>query len=148
MPFSPLCKRGAGGDLPSGLILEGDLDLPLSYSRNLKVPSRELRSGMTDAEQRIWFRLRRKQVLGIQFYRQKPIGPYIVDFYAPTAQLVIEVDGCQHLEPEHAMRDADRDAFLTERGLFVVRFNNLQALLQTEVVMEEIERICRERIRY
>lgn len=100
---------------------------------------------MTDAEQCIWARVRRKQILGIQFYRQKPIGPYIVDFYAPAAKLVIELDGSQHLEPEHARRDAARDAFLEDQGLLVQRFNNVQALIETEEVMEEIFRLCKER---
>jgi len=129
----PFGKGGLGGDLP------------LLYSRNLKEPSRELRSFMTDAEQCIWARVRRKQILGIQFYRQKPIGPYIVDFYAPAAKLVIELDGSQHLEPEHAHRDAARDAFLEDQGLLVQRFNNMQALTETEEVMEEIFRLCKER---
>lgn len=65
----------------------------LPYSKNLKEPSRTLRKEMTDAEQALWSRLRGKQILGVQFYRQKPIGPYIVDFYAPAAKLIIEVDG-------------------------------------------------------
>lgn len=119
--------------------------MPLLYSRNLKEPSRDLRIGMTEAEQRIWSYVRRKQVLGIQFYRQKPIGPYIVDFYAPSAKLVIELDGSQHLEPEHARRDVERDTFLAEQGLFVQRFDNMQALTETAAVMEEIFRLCGER---
>lgn len=73
----------------------------LEYSRNLKEPSRELRKEMTEAEQKLWGHLRRKQILDIQFYRQKPLGPYIVDFYAPAAKLVVEVDGSQHHEPEY-----------------------------------------------
>ena len=100
---------------------------------------------MTDAEQCIWSHVRCKQILGIQFYRQKPIGPYIVDFYAPAATLVIELDGSQHFEPEHARRDAERDAFLTDQGLLVQRFNNMQALTETEEVMEEIFSLCKER---
>ena len=77
----------------------------LPYGQNLKSPARELRSGMTDAEQLLWSRVRRKQILGIQFYRQKPIGPFIVDFHAPAAGLVFEVDGGQHFEDEHRRRD-------------------------------------------
>lgn len=119
--------------------------MPLLYSRNLKEPSRELRSSMTEAEQRIWSQVRCKQILGIQFYRQKPIGPYIVDFYAPAAKLVVELDGSQHLEPEHSRRDAERDTFLAEQGLLVKRFNNIQALTETGAVMDEILRVCRER---
>ena len=52
----------------------------LPYNRNLKKPARYLRKKMTDSEQMLWYRLRRKQLLGVQFYRQKPIGKYIVGF--------------------------------------------------------------------
>ena len=52
----------------------------LEYGRHLKKFARRLRNGMTDAEQRLWFRVRRKQIGGVQFYRQKPIGAFIVDF--------------------------------------------------------------------
>lgn len=51
------------------------------YNKYLKLPSRDLRNSMTDAEQLLWQRLRRKQILGLQFYRQKPILNFIVDFY-------------------------------------------------------------------
>lgn len=117
----------------------------LEYSRNLKPPSRELRNNMTDAEQMLWSRLRGKQLLGVQFYRQKPIGPYIVDFYAHAAMLVIEVDGGQHYEPEHARKDAERDRCLSESGLLVMRFDNLQVLQETDAVVEEIYRMIEKR---
>ncbi|RSN78783.1 DUF559 domain-containing protein [Acinetobacter haemolyticus] len=52
------------------------------YNKNLKLPSRDLRSNMTDVEQFLWSRFRCKQILGLQFYRQKPILNFIVDFYS------------------------------------------------------------------
>ncbi len=117
------------------------------YSKNLKEPSRALRKDMTDAEQALWSRIRRKQILGIQFYRQKPIGPYIVDFYAPAVGLVIEVDGGQHFETAHAKRDAVRDSILAGQGLKVLRVDNRQALLEMDAVIEEIFRVCGERMK-
>lgn len=119
--------------------------MPLPYSRNLKQPSRDLRTGMTDAEQTLWKRLRGKHILGIQFYRQKPIGPYIVDFYAPAVRLVIELDGSQHHEAKHARKDTERDASLASQGLFVLRFDNRQVLQETEAVLMEIFQVCGER---
>ncbi len=71
----------------------------LRYNTRIKSRARLLRANPTDAERRLWGRLRRKQILGVQVYRQKPIGNYIADFYAPAARLVIEVDGSQHFEP-------------------------------------------------
>ncbi len=84
--------------------------------------------------------MRRKQTRTVQFYRQKPIGNYIVDFYAPRANVVVEVDGSQHMEVEHAEADSQRDAYLASEGLRVLRFDNLQVLNETEGVMEMILR--------
>ena len=70
----------------------------LKYSSNLKDKARRLRAEMTDSERVLWARLRRKQVHSVHFYRQKPIGNHIVDFYAPKAKLVVEADGSQHEE--------------------------------------------------
>jgi very-short-patch-repair endonuclease len=118
----------------------------LEYSSNLKEPSRELRRKLTEAENALWSRLRKKQIQGVQFYRQKPIGRYIVDFYAPAAKLVVEVDGSQHFEPEHMKRDAERDLCLAEEGLLVMRFDNLQVLRETDAVVETIARTIQERL--
>jgi len=93
---------------------------------------------MTDAERLLWFRLRRKQLSGYCFYRQRIIGEYIVDFYCREASLVIEIDGGQHFHGEKKKKDIDRDAFLKGRGLKVLRFNNQQVLKNTESVLEAI----------
>ena len=62
----------------------------LPYNRRLKTKARSLRTKPNDAELHLWQCLRRKQILGVQFYRQKPIANYIADFYAPAAKLVVE----------------------------------------------------------
>jgi very-short-patch-repair endonuclease len=113
----------------------------LPYDKNLKAHSRALRSNMTDAEQTLWQCLRRKQINGWQFYRQKPLGPYIVDFYCAAARLVVEIDGSQHFEAAHQLADRQRDAYLQGLGLRVLRFDNRQVLLQTDAVLEVIRRI-------
>jgi very-short-patch-repair endonuclease len=110
----------------------------LKYNPALKQNARALRINMTDAEQRLWLRLRRKQLLGVQFYRQKPIGDYIVDFYAPQAGLVVEVDGSQHLEAVQRERDEQRSTFLEEQGLRVLCFDNRQVLQELDRVIEMI----------
>jgi very-short-patch-repair endonuclease len=58
----------------------------LRYTADLKGQARELRKKLTDSESALWSRLRGKQLMGIQFYRQKPIGQYVVDFFAPRAK--------------------------------------------------------------
>ena len=117
----------------------------LKYDPQLKITARSLRTGLTDAEQRLWKRLRRKQILGVQFYRQKPIGNYIADFYAPAARLVVEVDGSNHFEPAQARHDAQRSEFLAQQGLTVLRFDDRQVSLQPEIVAEEIFRVIKNR---
>lgn len=112
--------------------------MALWYKAALKVNSRRLRSSMTDSERMLWSKLRGKQLLGIQFYRQKPLGKYIVDFYAPKVKLVLEVDGGQHLKRLNLTKDTERDECLKKLGLRVLRFDNLQVLKHTEAVMEAI----------
>lgn len=94
---------------------------------------------MTKPEQLLWQRIRRKQIQGVQFYRQKPLLQFIVDFYAPAADLVIEVDGAQHLEPVHLAKDEERDKLLAGMGLTVLRFSNQQIFHNLDVVVEEIK---------
>ena len=108
------------------------------YNKNLKQPSRDLRNNMTDAEQLLWQRLRRKQILGLQFYRQKPILNFIVDFYCPAANLVIECDGGQHYTAEGLEADRARDQALAQLGLNVLRFDNRQILTKIGGVVEKI----------
>jgi len=110
----------------------------LRYNPKLKDPARALRTHLTDSEQILWSRLRRKQILGAQFYRQKPLDNYVVDFYAPSAQLIIEVDGSQHFAVAQAAYDQERTEYLESQGLRVLRFTNLEASRETEAVVEKI----------
>jgi very-short-patch-repair endonuclease len=112
----------------------------LRYSANLKTLARELRKKQTDSESLLWSHLRGKQLMGVQFYRQKPIGNHIVDFFAPSVKLVIEIDGSQHLENEQLQKDKKRDAYFTGHGLEVLRFESRAVLTETEAVLEIIHR--------
>lgn len=116
----------------------------IEYDPKLKEKARRLRAQMTDSERALWARLRRKQVQSVQFYTQKPLGNYIVDFYAPKARLDVEVDGSQHKDNEHTAADLRRDADLGSEGLRVLRFDNLQVLKEIEGVMEVILRAVAE----
>ncbi|WP_436913031.1 endonuclease domain-containing protein [Acinetobacter schindleri] len=108
------------------------------YNKNLKQASRDLRNNMTDAEKLLWSRLRNKQILALQFYRQKPILNYIVDFYCPAANLVIECDGSQHFIDEGLDADRIRDETLAQLGLKVLRFDNSQVMGRIDDVVEVI----------
>ena len=94
----------------------------LYYNKKLKYTARTLRKNMTDTEILLWSRIRRKQLKEYQFYRQKTIGNYIVDFYCPFARLIIELDRSQHYEEEGMRKDKVRDQYLTGLGFQVMRF--------------------------
>jgi very-short-patch-repair endonuclease len=76
--------------------------------------------------------------MGVRFRRQRPIGPYIVDFYCPEYGLVVEVDGQQHTHPSQVASDEERTAYLVGRGLRVLRFSNDQVLGQPDSVLRGI----------
>ena len=112
----------------------------LRYNGNLKNKARQLRKNLTDSENTLWSRLRNKQLLGVQFYRQKPIGGHIVDLYAPKAKLVIEIDGSQHLQGDRVQKDRRRDEFLVSIGLKVLRFDSREILKERDAVIDVIYR--------
>jgi very-short-patch-repair endonuclease len=109
------------------------------YNPKLKHLSQELRKNMTDAEKLLWSKLRMKQLKGLMFSRQKPIGGYIADFYCHKAKLVIEVDGGQHFSSDTIDYDRIRDEFISSLGLTVLRFTNTDVLQNIDGVIEVIE---------
>ena len=110
----------------------------LHYDKQLKIFSQQLRKNSTDAEKYLWSRLRGKQLKGYQFYRQKGIGHYIVDFYCPKAGLEIELDGGQHYEETDKEKDRVRDDVLKRTGLRVLRFSDREVFENIDAVMERI----------
>jgi very-short-patch-repair endonuclease len=118
----------------------------LRYKDQLKHKARQLRKNMTDSERVLWSRLRGKQLSDVQFYRQKPIGEHIVDFFAPRTKLVVEVDGSQHLEGEQVEKDRYRDEYLATVGLKVLRFNSREVLEEADAVVEVIYRTMSEQL--
>lgn len=110
----------------------------LRYDKELKTFSQRLRKNMTDAENLLWSILRRKQLKGYQFYRQKIIERYIVDFYCPMANLVIELDGGQHYSERGKKQDNIRDKVIEERGMKVLRFSDREVFEDIEAVIERI----------
>jgi very-short-patch-repair endonuclease len=105
----------------------------------LKPAARKLRSNMTECEQLIWARISKKQLCGIRFHRQRVLGPFIVDFYAPSIKLVLEIDGIQHHEAEHLAQDKFRDQYFEAQGIKVLRLDNHQVKYHLE---QSIEIIC------
>jgi very-short-patch-repair endonuclease len=100
--------------------------------------ARTLRKEATPPERILWRFLRNEQ-LGVKFRRQHPIGPYIADFYTRDAGLVVEVDGADsHGSPEQAAYDAERDRFMQNLGLTILRIPARDVLRQTQSVLSLI----------
>ncbi len=110
----------------------------LVYNLKLKTYSRELRKNMTDAEKRLWSKVRLKQLKGYRFQRQRIIGEYIVDFYCPGAKLIIEVNGSQHYSNAIAEADRIRDEYMRNQGLKVLRFTDSEVLKNIQGVIENV----------
>jgi very-short-patch-repair endonuclease len=98
--------------------------------------ARSLRREMTEAENRLWYHLRDRRLLGFKFVRQYPIARYYADFACREAMLVVEADGGQHLPK----RDARRDASIRAAGYTLLRFWNHDVLGNTTGVLETIMR--------
>ncbi len=109
------------------------------YNPKLKPLSQELRKNMTDAEKQLWSKLKMKQLKGLMFSRQKPLGEYIADFYCHQARLVIEVDGGQHFLDDTIEYDRIRDEFMMSSGIKVLRFTNTDVMENIEGVVAVIE---------
>ncbi|MBI5756430.1 MAG: endonuclease domain-containing protein [Nitrospirae bacterium] len=101
-----------------------------------RIRARELRKNMTEAERVLWKHLRLRQIHGLKFRRQQPIGKYIVDFICFEKRLIIELDGGQH--SEQIVYDLERDTWLERQGFHILRFWNDKVLKETEVVKEVI----------
>ena len=104
----------------------------------LKFTARTLRKEMTHHEQILWQNLCKKKILGCQFYRQKVIAGYIVDFYCASGNLVVELDGSQHKQIEAMAYDKERTRVLQSLGLKVLRFDNMQVETHLDEVIAEI----------
>jgi very-short-patch-repair endonuclease len=97
--------------------------------------ARQLRRNQTDAERRLWMALRDRRLAGYKFRRQRPVGPYVVDFVSIRFRLVIEVDGSQHADSE---ADTRRTAWLERYGWRVVRVWNNEVSGSPGAVAEHI----------
>ena len=110
----------------------------LKYDKRLTALARENRKNQTPAENLIWQKvLRSKQLEHYKFHRQKPIGPYVVDFYCAELRLVIEIDGDSHAE--QIDYDTQRTAFLESRGLRVIRYANRDILSNLASIYEDLQ---------
>jgi very-short-patch-repair endonuclease len=107
-----------------------------TYTCALIPRAREMRSNMTEPEKRMWYQC--LQHLPHRFRRQRPFGPYIVDFYCAELKLAIEIDGDSHATADGIAYDAERTAFLEGLGLRVIRFSNHEVMNNIDGVFERL----------
>jgi adenine-specific DNA-methyltransferase len=107
--------------------------------KNIRDKARQLRRNQTDAEQVLWAHLRDRELCGVKFRRQHPIGGFVADFCCPQEKLVVELDGGQHAVEVAA--DQKRSRFLEEQGYRVLRFWNHEVLTNIDGVLERIAEV-------
>ena len=112
--------------------------MKIYYNPKLKQFARNLRNHSTLSEVLLWNHLKKKQMKGYSFHRQKPIGNYIVDFFCPKLKLVIEVDGESHDESKLEY-DERRQRSLESLGLYVFRITDLDVKRNMEDVLTGIK---------
>ena len=110
----------------------------LHNRKHLKPFRKFLRNNSTSAEATLWKMLKQKQVGGYKFRRQHSIGKYIVDFYCPEIQLVIELDGEPHVDIVSILLDSERDEYLNEHGVTVFRYENRWVFEYPDVIVRGI----------
>ncbi len=106
--------------------------------------ARHLRKAMTPWERKLWYCFLR--TYPVKFYKQRVLGPYIVDFYCPSAKLILELDGSQHFTPDGQASDSNRDAYLQTRGYAILRIPNIDIDRRFQSVCETIHRETQSRI--
>ena len=109
------------------------------HNKNNVPVARMLRKNMTKEERHLWYDFLR--TYPIKFLRQKPIGKYVVDFYCARAKLVIELDGSQHYEEKGLIKDQERDNYLKEYGITILRSPNNLVNQRFRDVCEHIDNV-------
>jgi very-short-patch-repair endonuclease len=107
------------------------------YNPALTKKARILRKKSTPAEILLWKRLKKKQLLGYDFHRQKPIDKYIVDFFCPKLKIAIEIDGISH--NDKVEYDRKRESDLKKLGIHILRFTEKQVRININVIVLQIE---------
>ena len=100
-----------------------EIKLPSKHNKSLIPYAKDLRKNMTREEKHLWYDFLKKIPYTVN--RQKVVGNYVLDFYCAQARIAIELDGSQHYEQEAKKKDVERDKFLLEQGIKVLRYTNI-----------------------
>lgn len=117
---------------------EVEIKMSIKNPKKTLEQRRRLRRKMTEAEELFWSRVRNKQLDGLRVKRQYGLGPYILDFYIPKYKLAIELDGGVHSIGLVIRKDQNKDAFLNENGISVLRLENEIVLKNIEAALKKV----------
>ncbi|MBU1346567.1 MAG: endonuclease domain-containing protein [Alphaproteobacteria bacterium] len=140
-PVSSTCVAWGGGSQRSGET-EGFLTTQGTVSR-----ARVLRRSLTPPEARLWVCLRGRQLAGLKFRRQHPVGVFVLDFYCAEARLAVEVDGQQHGDAERSEHDRRRTVWLATQGISVLRIAAEDLRVNLDGILTWIRTNAEERVR-
>lgn len=115
---------------------------PVTYHR-----AGDLRARLPPPEARLWRFLKNGQLASLKFRRQRPQGPYILDFYCVSARLAVEIDGASHDHPDQVAHDQRRTAWLASQGIAVIRFQALAVRDNLDEVLAAIRETAQSRLR-
>lgn len=114
--------------------------MPKHYNKpEMKGRRQHLRNNATPTEQKLWQKLKGKQIAGVKFRRQYGIDNYVLDFYAPSCKLAIEIDGETHFSEEAIKYDAQREQYIKGFGIQIIRFTNVDVFRNLQGVLLMIE---------
>lgn len=136
LPPSPLLTQEGG---LKGGVEKIMFEPHIFNSQSMKSTRRELRKHQTPYEWKLWNVLRGKKFLGLKFYRQFSVGPYVLDFYCPQLHLGIELDGRQHLEARHEWHDKQRDDLMRSHNIKTIRFPNCTVRDNMKAVLNRLK---------
>ena len=108
----------------------------------LKKYRKELRGNLTNAEAYFWNQIKTRKLHNLKFRRQHSIKNYIVDYYCAQYQLIIELDGDYHNDPEQHDKDLRRDEELENMGFTLLRYENRYVFEELEHVLNDIKKHC------
>ena len=109
----------------------------LTYNKHHKHNASKLRQAGVLSEVLLWQQLQNRKLNGLNFRRQKRIGNYIVDFYCPSKNVIIEIDGCSH--EDKGEYDAERDKYLEKLGLTIIHIQDHEIKQDLNEVMKFLE---------
>jgi very-short-patch-repair endonuclease len=109
------------------------------YNPELKELARKLRNNSTKAEIKLWRHLRNKQMMGLDFQRQKPLGNFIADFFCPEVRLVVEIDGYTHRFEDTINKDKAKNEYFRSQSIEVIRFTDDEVFNDIQTVIKTIK---------